>query len=268
MNKTLYNWLQVPQIGMGMWQVSPDNALEAVKYGLEIGYRHIDTARIYWNENQVWAAVRDSWISREEIFITTKLWNSDQWYDRTLFAFEDSLKRLWFEYIDLFLIHWPVWGLRIASWKALERIYNDGRVKAIWVSNYTIIHLEEMKSYVDIMPMVNQVEFHPFLFQKSLLDYCENNKILLEGYAPLVRWEKMDNQLLLELWNKYSKTPAQILLRWSMQHGVVPLPKSITMQRLRENISIYDFEISCQDMERLDHLNINYRTCWDPTDIK
>jgi diketogulonate reductase-like aldo/keto reductase len=234
--------------------------VHTVRYALELGYRHIDTAKIHGNEIDVGIAVRESRINREEIFITTKLWNSDQGYDKTLSAFENSLQRLGLSYVDLYLIHWPVQGKILETWKAMIKILKVGKARAIGVSNYSIAELKETIQISDIIPAINQVEFHPFLYQKDLLDFCKNNRIQIESYSPLTRGKKLNHPLVKAISNKYGKTTAQILIKWNLQHGLVVIPKSIHENRILENSQVFDFRIEEKDMEALNSLNVNLQT--------
>lgn len=234
--------------------------MHTVRYALELGYRHIDTAKIYGNEIDVGIAVRESRINREEIFITTKLWNSDQGYDKTLSAFENSLQRLGLSYVDLYLIHWPVQGKILETWKAMIKILKVGKARAIGVSNYSIAELKETIQISDIIPAINQVEFHPFLYQKDLLDFCKNNRIQIESYSPLTRGKKLNHPLVKAISNRYGKTTAQILIKWNLQHGLVVIPKSIHENRILENSQVFDFRIEEKDMEALNSLNVNLQT--------
>ncbi len=265
----LNNEYEMPYFGLGVYKTAQGKeTIEAVSYALEIGYRLIDTAAAYGNEKEVGIAVKESGIPRKEIFITTKLWNDDHGYDSALKAFDESLKRLNLDYVDLYLIHWPVPGLRQESWKALEKIYSEGRCRAIGVSNYMIRHLEEMKQYAEIIPAVNQVEFSPFLYQKDLLDYCRSNKIEVEAYSPLARMKKKNNPVVNSIAKKYNKTHAQILIRWCLEHKLIVIPKSSDKKRIRENADVFDFELSKEDMRQLDSLNENFRVSWDPSEIE
>jgi methylglyoxal/glyoxal reductase len=266
---TLNNNTEIPVIGLGCWKTPTGKGTEeVVLWALEAGYRHIDTAFIYYNETEVGNAIRQSGIKREEIFVTTKLWNDDQGNQSALNAFQESLNKLQMDYVDLYLIHWPFkgWGStkinsitnRRESWKALEEIYNSGRAKAIGVANYSIEYLEEMKTYANILPMLNQIEFHPFWFRKDLMDYCHKNNIAVTDYCPLVRGKKLFDTRITSIANNYNKTNAQILIRWGIQHGNIVIPKSSHKERIVENISVFDFEISEADMEKLDSLNENF----------
>lgn len=267
--KTLNNGVKMPVIGLGVWKVKPSFIAErVVKDAISAGYRHIDTARIYLNEKGVGKAIKNSPVPREQLFITTKLWNDDQGYESALRAFDDSLKRLGLDYVDLYLLHWPVTGKRLDSWRALEEIYAGGRAKAIGVSNFTIAHLDELIKSSKVVPAVNQVEFHPFLFQKDLMDFCNKHGIALEAYSPLAHGERMDQPVISALAAKYKKTNAQVMLRWSVQRGNIVIPKTTHKERMTENLDIFDFEINDKDMKSLDGLNENYRTCWNPEEMK
>ena len=264
----LNNNMQMPILGLGVYQTPPGRVTQnSVKFALKLGYRHVDTARIYGNEADVGEAVRESGILREDLFVTTKLWNSDQGYDSTLRAYEASLKRLGLDYVDLYLVHFPVPDVRKESWRAMETLFKKGRCRAIGVSNFTIRHLEELTEESDVIPSVNQVEFHPFLYQKELLDYCQGKRIQVEAYSPLARGERFKQPRILSLAKKYSKTPAQLMIRWGIQHGVVVIPKSTREERIRENSQVFDFDISDDDMMSLDSLNEDLRLNWDPTSV-
>lgn len=265
----LNNGVNIPILGLGTYLSKPGKeTYNAVRYALDIGYRHIDTATLYANEQDIGKAIRDSGIPRDEIFVTTKVWNSDQGYDKTIIAFHKSLKKLNLDYIDLYLIHWPQPGTRNETWRALMNLYDEKKTRSIGVSNYTIHHLEELIHNFPLKPMVNQVEFSPYLYQKELFKYCLKRSIIIEAYTPLVRGRKFDDPKLIELAKKYSKTPAQILIRWAIQVGTVVLPKSIHPERIKENSEVFDFEINEDDMDYLETFNENFRVAWDPTDIE
>ena len=260
------NGVEIPALGLGTYLANAGGeAYDAVMFALQLGYRHIDTAMFYANEADVGQAIKDSGINRDEIFVTTKLWNSDQGYDSALKAFDRSLNNFGLDYIDLYLIHWPLTGKRKDSWKALERIYEEKSARSIGVSNYTIRHIEELKTYANVIPVANQVEFSPFLYQKDLQDYCEENGILIEAYTPLTRGKRFDDPMLIKIAEKYDKTPAQILIRWALQVHTVVLPKSSNKNRIMENADIFDFNINDEDMQVLNNLNEDYRLTWDPT---
>jgi len=278
----------IPQLGLGVWQTRAGATCEAaVLAALEAGYRHIDTAAMYGNEESVGAAIRMSGIPRENIFVTTKLWNSD--HGNPARALETSLRKLKLDYIDLYLIHYPVRERR-QSWRALEALRAEGKARSIGVSNFTIRHLTELLAETKTVPAVNQVEFHPYLYQRDLLDFCAGEGIVIEAYSPLTKGVRLKDPKLVAVAKKYSKTepqqatpwsrlplldrlsrvsetksPAQILIRWALQHGLVVIPKSANRRRIFEDADVFDFEISAEDMEILDRFNENLRTCWDPT---
>ena len=257
----LNNGIQIPRLGLGVYQIPPGKStVKAVKYALKIGYKHFDTAMIYGNESDVGTALKESDVKREDIFVTTKVWNSDQGYDSTLKAFESSLKRLSLSYVDLYLIHWPVHGKIIETWEAMIKLLSSGKVNVIGVSNYSIKELKETINSSDVIPAINQVEFHPFLYQKDLLQFCKRNLIQLEAYSPLTRGERLDDSDVVRVAKMYDKTPAQILVRWSLQHNLVVIPKSSHEKRILENSQVFDFHINQKDMEILDSLNKNLHT--------
>lgn len=266
--KKLNNDIKIPMFGLGTYlNDNGRQAIDSILYALEIGYRHIDTAAMYENEMEVGKAVRESGIPREEIFVTTKLWNSDHGYDNTIKAFQRSLERLGLDYVDLYLIHWPVENLRLESWRALERLYSDGLCKAIGVSNYMERHVDEILNNFSIVPAVNQVEFSPFLYLKELQNYCESKGIALESYSPLTKGYRLNEPRLIEIARRYDKSTSQILIRWCLQKGMIVIPKSSRNEHIKENADIFDFEISEADMLALDNLNENYRSTWDPTTV-
>jgi diketogulonate reductase-like aldo/keto reductase len=262
---TLNNGTGIPLLGLGVFGLDDGSEVRGtVLHAFELGYRSIDTASIYKNERGVGRAIRESGVPREEIFLTTKVWNDDQRNERTLAAFEDSLERLQAEYVDLYLVHWPVEGRYKQTWRDMERIYRSGRAKAIGVSNFNERHLEDLLSDSEIVPTVNQVEFHPRLVQPSLLDYCRRHDIQVEAWSPLMHGQPVKEPAVIEVAEKYSRTPAQIVLRWDLQHGVVTIPKSGNPERLAENARIFDFELSREDMSRLDALDEGKRVGADP----
>jgi diketogulonate reductase-like aldo/keto reductase len=272
----LHNGVLMPIIGLGTWKLEEGPEVEnAVKLALDAGYRMFDTAMIYKNEEGVGKALNAYGLLREEFFVTTKLWNTDQGYENTLKAIDVSLEKLGLAYVDLYLVHWPTASddVKISSnkredtWRAMEEIYKSGKAKAIGVSNFTITHLDEMKKYATIMPMVNQVEFNPFLYQEKLLNYCHQNNIVLEAYSPLVRGKRLQDEKLENIAQKYNKTVAQLMLRWSIQHGLVVIPKSTHKERIEENINIFDFEITAEDMKIIDLMDENMRLASDPTEL-
>ena len=253
--------VEIPRLGLGVYQSPPGKTTEnAVRYALTIGYRLIDTAQLYGNELDVGRAVRKSEVSRDEVFITTKVWNSDQGYESTLQAFDKSLKRLDLSYLDLYLIHWPVPGMSEETWKAMVRLLQEQKTRAIGVSNYDIGDLSDLMQSADVVPSVDQVEFHPFLYQERLLRFCEKKRIQMEAYSPLTRGTQINHPTITTVANKYGKTPAQVLIRWSLQHGVVVIPKSIHEKRILENSKVFDFVLEPEDMKLLNLLNENLRT--------
>ena len=260
----LNNEVKMPQLGLGTWQAEGNNVYEAVKFALQHGYRHIDTAKIYGNEKEVGRAIADSGVAREEIFVTTKLWNSD--HDNPREAFNASLEKLGLDYVDLYLIHWPV-PQRKKSWKVLESIYEEGKAKSIGVSNFTIKHLKELLEDVKVVPAVNQVEYSCFLNQEELLDFCKENKIQLEGYSPLARATRFEEEKLRSIADNHSKTPAQVMIRWQLQKGIVTIPKSVKTERIKQNADVFDFELSDEEIQTLDALDEGYRTVPDPNDM-
>ena len=263
---TLSNGVEIPMIGLGVYDMYNEEAENAVQSAIELGYRLIDTASLYRNEKEVGNAVRRSGIPRNEIFITTKVGNNDHGYDQTLKAYDLSLSLLGMEYVDLYLVHWPIPGKRRETWMALERLYTEKRVRAIGVANYYAPFLDELAGYGHFAPMVNQVEFSPFLQPAGLLDRCKKDNILLQAYTPLIRGKKMDDPRLQQLSAKYKKTPAQVILRWDIQNGVCPIPKSVTRARQAENIEVFDFEIQAEDMEVLNGCDEGLRVCENPMD--
>ena len=264
----LNNGIEIPYIGLGTYQLKGKIAHESVNVALEAGYRLIDTAESYYNEKEVGGAIKNSRIPRNEIFVTTKLANENHGYDNTLRAFEDSLKRLGLDYIDLYLIHWPSSRLRNETWKAFESILQNGTCRSIGVSNYTVRHLKELLSSSSTIPAVNQVEFNPYIYQKEILDLCRGKNIQLEGYTPLARTKKFNESILKNISEKYGKSKAQILIRWSLQHNVITIPKSSNEYRIKENINVFDFEISDDDMDKLNSLDENLRFSPDPHNLE
>lgn len=265
----LNNGVNMPWFGLGVYKAKEGNeVIEAVKAAIRAGYRSIDTAAIYGNEEGVGQAVREAMaefgLTRDQLFITSKVWNSEQGYETTLQAFENSLKKLNLEYIDLFLVHWPVKGKYKETWRALEKVYKEGKVRAIGVSNFQIHHLEDLLENSEVVPAVNQVEFHPQLAQPELLTYCRTKGIQLEAWAPLGQGRFMDHEIINSIGHKYGKTAAQVILRWDMQMGVVTIPKSVTESRIIENADIFDFELSAEDMQEIAALNQNKRFGSDP----
>jgi diketogulonate reductase-like aldo/keto reductase len=285
---TLNDGHLIPQLGLGVWQTRAGATCEAaVLAALEAGYRHIDTAAMYGNEESVGAAIGMSGIPRENIFVTTKLWNSDHGNPKR--ALDTSLRMLKLDYVDLYLIHYPVRERR-QSWRALEALRAEGKARSIGVSNFTIRHLTELLAETKTIPAVNQVEFHPYLYQRDLLDFCVGEGIVIEAYSPLTKGTRLNDPKLVAVAKKYSqaeppaaaprsrfplvdrlsrrsetKSTAQILIRWALQHGLAVIPKSANRRRIFEDADVFDFEITAEDMQLLDSFNEDLRTCWDPT---
>lgn len=252
----LNNGLKMPWLGFGVFKVKDGPEVEqAVRCALDIGYRSIDTASVYGNERGVGKAIRESGIPREELFLTTKVWNSDQRKRRTLAAFQESLERLETDYLDLYLVHWPVGGDYQETWKVMEEIYQSGRAKSIGVSNFLIHHLEDILSDCQVVPSTNQMEFHPYLVQPELLRFCQSHKIQMEAWSPLMQGQIVSVPAIQKIAKTYNKSTAQVALRWNLQHEVVTIPKSVNPSRIKENTQIFDFELSEADMDVLDSLD-------------
>ncbi|TYR79392.1 aldo/keto reductase [Priestia megaterium] len=262
---TLANGVEMPWFGLGVFKVEDgQEVINSVKAAIKAGYKSIDTAKIYENEEGVGQAIKESGVAREELFITTKVWNADQGYESTLEAFETSLNKLGLDYLDLYLIHWPVEGKYKDTWRALEKLYKDGKVRAIGVSNFHIHHLEDLLADAEVKPMVNQVELHPLLTQVELREYCKEQGIQIEAWSPLAQGELLDNEVLKEIADKHGKSTAQIILRWDLQNEIVTIPKSIKEHRIIENATIFDFELSSEEVEKINALNQNHRVGPDP----
>jgi len=260
----LNNGVKMPWLGLGVWKVKDgDEVALSVRSAIEAGYRSIDTAAVYGNEAGVGEGIRQAGIDRDQLFITTKVWNADQGYESTLKAFDESRKRLGLDTLDLYLIHWPVKGKYAETWRALEKLYRDGYVRAIGVSNFHRHHLEDLRQNSEVTPAVDQVEFHPLLTQKELRGYCQERGIQLEAWSPLMQGN-LDHPLLVELGQKYGKSPAQIVIRWDLEKQVVTIPKSITPERIRQNAEVFDFSLSAEDVEKIDALNEDKRFGADP----
>jgi diketogulonate reductase-like aldo/keto reductase len=264
---SLNNGNQMPLLGLGVYDMHAEEAINAVQSALETGYRLIDTAAMYENEQQIGEGIRRSNIPRDEIFLTTKVNNTDQGYDETLKAFEKSMKALNVGYIDMYLIHWPVKNKRKETWKAIEFLYENKMVKNIGVANYLMPFLLELETYANIIPSVNQMEFSPFLFMQEEWDYCKKHEVVLQAYTPLVRGQKFNDLRLQKLAEKYQKTPAQIILRWAVQQEISTIPKSSNPSRIKENFCIFDFEIEPADIQFMNTWNENFRIVDNPLDM-
>lgn len=257
----LHDGVEIPQLGFGVFQVPPDETQGVVARALEAGYRHIDTAGAYRNEKGVGAAVADSSLAREDVFVTTKLWNSQQGYDSTLAAFEASLGRLGFDYVDLYLIHWPVptENRFVDTWRAFERIHEEGRARTIGVSNFRVEDLERLEREAEVRPTVNQVELHPRFQQAELREWHAEHDIATEAWSPLAQGELLDDETIVGIAEQHGKTPAQAALRWHLQIGNVVIPKSVTPHRIRENLDVLDFELSREEMATIANLDSGER---------
>jgi len=264
----LNNGTTMPGIGLGLWRVKDEQeCINAVQEALRVGYRHLDTAQVYGNEAYVGKACKTSGVPRENVFITTKIWNENQFWDDLPLSFDESLKNLQTDYVDLLLLHFPVTETRRPAWHQMEKIAQSGRARAIGVSNYTVRHLEELLRECSIKPAVNQVELHVYLQQPELVKFCQNNGILVEAYSPLAHGYGLDNPLLDGIAQKHNKTAAQVMIRWCVETGAVPLPKSVHPDRIKENFDVFDFKLDDADMKLLATLNADYHTCWDPTHV-
>lgn len=264
---TLNNGVTMPWLGLGVWKTKEgEEVIQSVKSAIAAGYRSIDTAAIYGNEEGVGQAIRESGVSRDELFITTKVWNDDQGYEQTLKAFETSRKKLGLDFLDLYLVHWPGKDKYLDTWKALIHLQKEGLVRSIGVSNFQIRHLQHIIEDTGVVPVVNQVELHPLLSQKELLSYARENGIVLEAWSPLMQGN-LDQPKLVEIAEKYGKTVAQVILRWDIQNGVIVIPKSVKEHRIRENAGIFDFELSAEDMAVIDGLNQNKRFGSNPDEF-
>ena len=264
----LNNGIEMPQIGLGVYEPELGaDTKQAVLWALEVGYRHIDTAAMYKNERQVGEAIRESGVPRNEIFVTTKVADGNQGFENTLAAYQRSLQKLGLDFVDLYLIHWPIRGKRKETWRAFEKIYAEKRVRAIGVSNYLVPHLEELFSYANVIPAINQIEFTPYCYEIDTLKFCQKHGIQLESYSPLVRGLKQNDTRLTEIAKNHGKSTYKVLLRWAIQHGIVTIPKSNKIERLRENIDVFDFELSDEEMNLMNTFNDGTRVAPNPMEF-
>lgn len=261
---TLNNGVKMPGFGLGVYKVEEDIAVDAVRTALKNGYRSIDTASFYQNEKGVGKGLRESGVSRDEIFVTSKVWNDEQGYDRTLEAYERSLNQLGLDYLDLYLIHWPVKDKYKETWRAMERLYEEGSVRAIGVSNFHVHQLKDLMKDSNVKPAVDQIELHPHLTQEDLRAFCEGENIRIEAWSPLKKGRIFEEPGLKEIAQKYEKTPAQVILRWNIQHEIITIPKSTNEKRIIENANIFDFSLTEQEMASIDQLNKGERTGTNP----
>jgi diketogulonate reductase-like aldo/keto reductase len=262
-NIKLNNGVEIPILGLGTYKIgrNDDDVYNAVISAMDIGYRHIDTATLYLNEKPVGKAIRESGIPREDIFVTTKLWGSDILDNQIQEAFEGSLLNMGLDYIDLYLIHWPVKGMVGSPWKEMEKIYHSKKVRAIGLSNHLIHHLKEVMEEATIAPVVNQIELHPYLIQQDVVEYCKKHNIIPEAWSPLGsnKVPLLKDEVLIWIGGKYGKSPAQVVLRWNIQKGIIAIPKSSSKERQDENFDIFDFELNQQEMQQIDDLDKNHR---------
>jgi diketogulonate reductase-like aldo/keto reductase len=263
--RRLENGIHMPIFGLGVYKMTnPEETLQAITMALDVGYRAIDTAALYYNEEEVGEAIRHSNVAREDIFVTTKVWNSDQGYDNTLRAFETSLKKLNMEYLDLYLTHWPVADKFVDTYRAIERLYDEKLIRVPGVSNHHDSHIQQILLKANTAPMVNQVELHPYLTQEPLRRYCSENSIAVTAWSPLGRGGVLTDETLVRIGEQYGKSAAQVTLRWHLQNDIIIIPKSVTPSRIQENAAIFDFELSVEDMAQIDAVNRNQRFGQNP----
>ena len=267
--KTLHNGVEIPRFGLGVYKMTDkEEAVNAMITAIEAGYKAIDTAAVYENEQEVGEAVRNSAVKREDLFITSKVWNTDQGYDQTLRAFEASLERLGFDYLDLYLTHWAVPGKYEETYRAIQRLYDEKLVRAIGVSNHHQPHLERILAKANTKPMVNQIELHPQLTQEPLREFCAQQEIAVTSWSPLARGRLLDDAVLAEIAAKHNKTIAQVIIRWHLQNDLIVIPKSVTPSRIIENADVYDFSLAAEEIKAIDDLNQDWRTGTNPDDVK
>lgn len=266
---TVANGVEIPRLGLGLFRAGSDAQVRAaVHAALDAGYRLFDTAQMYNNERAVGAAIRDGGVPREQVFITSKLLNGNHGRADAIPAFDETLREMKLDYLDLFLIHWPVRELRHETWEVLVELQRSGRCRAVGVSNYLVRHLDELKARSETLPAVNQIEMSPYIYRhrKQVVEWCSQHQVSVEAYSPLTKGQRLSNPRLVEMAKRYGKTPAQILIRWSLQMGFVCIPKSSNPDRICENAAVFDFEIAPDDMAALEKFDENLRTSWDPTD--
>lgn len=274
---TMHNGKTIPCIGYGTYKTSEEEVYDAVIAAIKAGYRHIDTAAFYKNEAGVGRAVRECGVPREDIFVTSKVWNTDRGYENTKKAFAESMERLGLEYMDLYLIHWPAnkkqFGdeakkINADTWRALEELYAEGKIRAIGLSNFLPHHIEELMEGAKVKPMVDQIEFHPGWAQLEISEYCRKKDIVVEAWSPLGRKDALDNEVLREIGAKYQKGTAQVCIRWVMQHGILPLPKTVNPDRMAENADVFDFELTAEEMRTIDELKNLGGQCALPDEVE
>lgn len=271
LTKSLNNGIKIPVLGLGTYKIgrTDEETYRAVRTALDAGYRHIDTATLYLNEKPVGKAIRESGIAREDIFVTTKLWGSDILSNRIQKAFDGSLLNMGLDYVDLYLVHWPVKGKLHFTWQAMEQIYQSEKAKSIGLSNHLVHHMEELLQEATIVPAVNQMELHPYLTQKEVVDYCSRRGIVVESWSPLgsSKIPLLQEETLKEIGRKYDKSPAQVVLRWNVERGFVAIPKSSDVHRQKENMAIFDFQLTAEEIALIEMLNKDYRTGIHPDKI-
>lgn len=266
-NVTFNNGVTMPMLGLGTFKTPPGETTEnSVRWALEAGYRKIDTATLYDNEEGVGRGIKASGVSRDDIFVTTKIWTSEMGFDNTLEAFDRSRKKLGIDILDLYLIHWPEKESFIETWKAMEKLYAEGKVRAIGVSNFEPHHIEKVKEQAEVQPVLNQVELHPYLNQAAVRDYCGNNDVVVEAWSPIAKGKVIDDPVIKEIAANHGKSPVHVTLRWEHQHGVVVIPKSVHKERIEDNKNIFDFELSQDEMDKIDELHNDGRIGPHPDD--
>ena len=259
----LNNGIEMPQIGFGVWKIPFNQTAKVVTDAIKNHYRLIDTAKQYGNEEQVGQGIKDSGIERKQLFLTTKIFNGDQGdFDKLRNAFNEQLKKLGNDHVDLLLLHWPVFNKYIESWRALEAIYNDGQARAIGVCNFDVVHLQDLMEHANIMPMVNQIEFNPRIHQPDTVAFCQDNHIQLEAWSPLGNGQLLNSPVINKIAKEHGKSPAQVIIRWELQQGFIVIPKSIHEERMRENRDVYDFELDADEMEAIAMLDEEKHSIW------